>query len=238
MAEGPLEAAPLLDWYTTLRVDAMYFRAACEQKRTAESLQPAIESALEAVRDLQHKIDVVRSDYDALEPLAIQLEGREYDLALAYAPMLAAVGAVHVLAASAAEAHINDSAESHLPRKAWERFERIATESKWLFLPQILGCGSFDVGAEPYQGLTKLFRHRNTLVHYKPRREPWSEPGVPAFLGDLGLTLEAAEDSLNAVRHAVSALSELLGEAPPSWLSRPTDSSFFELYTGKAAARP
>ena len=143
--------------------------------------------------------------------------------------MLAAIGAVHVLAAASAEAHINDRAKTHLTGKSWGCFERIAAESKWLFFPRIVGCGTFEPGNEPYQGLARLFSRRNALVHYKPHREIWSEPGVPAFLEQLGLTITAAEDSLSAVRGAVSELARLLREERPLWLSQPSVGGFFEI---------
>ena len=104
----------------------------------------------------------------------------------------------------------------------------MAVEAKWLFFPRIIGRGSFDPGAKPYQQLSKLFVRRNALIHYKPRREPWMSPGVPTFLDTLGLSLDAALESLAAVQGAISEIARLLGEQPPLWLYKPTVGGFFE----------
>ena len=216
----------------TLTVDAMWFRAATEQHAVAQRGQGAIERALQSVQKLQHKWDTLHDSsaaMDALEPIAIQLEGREYDLALAYAPVVAALASVHILAAASAEAHINILAEAELRGKMWESFERMAADTKWLFFPRITGYGAFDPGARPFQLLTILFARRNTLIHYKPKREPWHAPGVPTFLEGLGLSLQAAEESLLAVRTAVKELSQLMKREAPFWLTKPTLGGFFEI---------
>ena len=74
MSVGPLDFN-ISEPHTTLRVDAMYFRAASEQNDLAHRGQSEITRALTAVQELQNRIDALGSppDYDAFEPLAIQL---------------------------------------------------------------------------------------------------------------------------------------------------------------------
>jgi hypothetical protein len=185
---------------------------------------------LESVQELQGRFDAILDKGDnRLESLAIQLEGKEYELAAAHAPILAALGSVHILAAASAEAHINQLAKAELSKKYWDCFERMGIKSKWLFFTRIVGRDTFDPEATPYQQLCKLFNRRNALIHYKPRREPWQPPGVPAFLVTLGLSLEAASESIAAVQEAIFELAKLVAKDPPVWIQKPTAGGFFEL---------
>lgn len=106
--------------------------------------------------------------------------------------------------------------------------ERFSLEAKWLTVPRLLGLPGFDMGKEPHQGFAKLVRFRNGLIHYKPRAEVWEASGIPEFLGDLGLTTDAAECSLKAATAMIVHLAKQFGEKKPFWLSR-EDISYFEI---------
>lgn len=228
---APSEEFKLPQFFTTLSVDAMFFRAATEHYERARNWQPAVAIALEAAQSLHDRayaIPDTPENFHELVSLGNELHDRECDLATAHAPVLAALGSAHILAASATEAHINQRAKSALSGKLWDNFERMSVEAKWLFYPRLIGHESFDPGAKPYQQLCRLFGRRNALIHYKPRREPWKSFGVPSFLSALGLSLDAALESLAAVQGAISEIARILGEEPPQWLYKPTVGGFFD----------
>ena len=166
--------------------------------------------------------------YDKHEPLAIQLEGADYDVGVAYGPYLQALAITHIMSAAALESHINGRGKEFLNGKTLEQFERISLDAKWLFLPRMLGAKGFDPGAQPYQGFAKLITTRNELVHYKGREEDWQISGsaVPSFLEKLGLTAEAAKQSLESVRGMIKSLAEQLKQEMPYWL-RVNETSYF-----------
>ena len=228
-------------FFTILAIDALYFVAANDALTRARQATKRIEKAAEKVASLQSKIDALSENeeghrdaqlamknYDRLEQLSIWIEGAEYQLGEAYGPMLQDVAAVHLLCAASLEAHINIQAQSRLEGLAWSLFERLSLESKWLFLPKLLGVEGFDPGTEPFQAFSRLIRIRNKLAHYRVHREPWDAPGVPGFLKILGLSIEDAEQSIEAVRQIVSRLYSQLTQRQPHWLDgKPM--SFFEI---------
>jgi len=176
--------------------------------------------------------------YDELEPIYIQMGNAEYDIGAAYGPYFQNIALTHILCLTAAEAHINIIAKENLKGKFRDNFERISIEGKWLFLPKILGKTTFDQGAEPFQSISTLIRHRNELVHYKARKEAWEgfEQGMPKFLGKLGLSLRDARRSLKAVKGMILELSRIIEKEPPYWLREGYDdlpqdiaTNFFEI---------
>lgn len=217
--------------FTTLAVDALYFVAANDALKRAKQTTKRIERAAHRVASLQSKIDdlslnedgerdsqLAMRNYDRLEQLSIWIEGAEYQLGEAYGPMLQDVAAVHILSAASLEAHINIQAQARLEGHSWTSFERLSLEAKWLFFPKLVGAAGFDLGIEPFQGFYRLIRLRNRLAHYRLHHEPWASPGVPGFLETLGLTIEAAELSLQAVRAMISELAVQMKEDRPYWL--------------------
>ena len=191
-------------WYSVLQVDGMHFSAAQRSLNRAKRAFPAVRSARDVAAETQAEITELldrekeneRSYYEDIEPLAIKAEGQDTDLAAAYAPYLEAIASVHILAAASAEAHINDRSKSRLAGRYWREFEQLSLEAKWLLFPRIVGLGELDAGAEPLQGLARLVRRRNVLVHYKPKRDYWEPPGVPLFLDNLGFTTQAGRGTL------------------------------------------
>lgn len=214
----------------------MYYHMASQSFERARSFIKVIERAEQRVSQLQQKWDYVNEKYgdDAVarynhqERLAIQMESADYDVGVAYGPYLQALAITHVMSIAALESHINSRGKEFLRGKYFLQFERISLETKWLFLPRIFGAQGFDIGAQPYQGFAKLISIRNELVHYKEREEVWQISGsaVPSFLTKLGLTLEAAEQSLECVQGMIKRLSEQLKQEVPYWL-RVNDISYF-----------
>jgi hypothetical protein len=238
-----IEPFPEPAWMTILAVDAMYFDAAKRAQKRALSSTKAIDRAEERAASLRGRIASANArrdegqiddseHYNLLEPLAIQMEGAEYRVGAAYGPFLQHLATVQVFAAASLEAHINIRAEALLGGRIWTAFDRLPLDGKWLLLPLARGLPGFDPGREPFQSFDRLIKARNNLMHYRVRKEPWRGADVPPeFLGALGLSLEAAEKALTAVREMVSELAKQLGEKEPWWLDA-EDTSFFHLETG------
>ncbi len=218
----------------------MYFCAARDAFSQAEGCERNIARARQRVERLQGRIDDLTSapdgdeeeachrHYDKLEPLCIQMEDEEYHLGEAYAPMLQNLATVHILSAASAEAHINIQAQGSLRGREWDAFERLAVDTKWLFLPKLLGIPGFDPGKQPWQGFDSLLHFRNKLAHYRTRKEPFAGPGIPEFVVELGLTLESGKRSVEAVGGMIDKLSQQLGQDPPYWLATER-ANFFEV---------
>lgn len=230
---------------SVLAVDALYYNAARDAQQEAGNCTRHIDRAEGRVNSLQRRIDALShspdgeedtqlawKNYSKLEPLYIQIEGAEYNLGEAYGPMLQHLATVHILSAASAEAHINIRAQASLHGRDWDAFERLSIDAKWLFFPKLLGLVGFDPGVQPFQGFDSLLKIRNRLVHYRVHKEPWDSPGVPEFLGVLGLNLELGLRSLNAVRGMIAELARQLKEDAPHWLDRP-QANFFEISLDK-----
>jgi hypothetical protein len=227
-------------WMTVLAVDAMYFNAAKEALSRAAKVTKAIEKAERRVSRCQAKIDrlvemreadeaMPSGYYDKMEPLALQMEDLEYGVGAAYGPFLQNLAAVHVFAAATLEAHVNIRGQELLSGRLLALFERLPLDAKWLFLPRLYGLTGFDPGAQPYQGFDRLIRIRNKLVHYKVQREPWCGSDVPPqFLEAIGLSMEAAEESVVTAKSMAKELARQLGERAPWWLEA-DNPSYFEI---------
>ncbi len=208
-----------------LDVDAMYLSAAVQALSRAEKASKRITKAEIKRSSLRYQLgqvcppDEIPEDgaYAKIERLALALEDADYLVDEAYGPVLQDLAAVHILSVASAEAHINTRAKELLEGRLWDSFERLSLDAKWLMLPSLKQRPAFKAGAEPFQSFDKVVRYRNSLVHYKAHKEPWmNEP--PEFLNKLGLSLEAAEQSISSVRSMIAELANRLGQTPPLWL--------------------
>jgi hypothetical protein len=227
-------------WMTVLAVDAMYFHAAKEALTRAARATKEIKKAEVRVARWQAKIERLNELHDAdalkdsdyynrMERLSIQIEDLEYGVGAAYGPLLQSLATVHIFAASALEAHVNIRGQELLAGRELGLFERLPLDAKWLFLPRLLGLIGFDPGAQPFQNFDRLVKVRNKLVHYKVQREPWGGSDVPPqFLDAIGLSSEAADESVATVREMVKEFARQLGESAPWWLNA-GNPSFFQL---------
>lgn len=231
---GPLDFN-LPEPKTALMVDAMYLG---EAERALERIKPStseIESAKTKYQVLKDAWDRVQVKYQGnsyratheLEPIAIQMEDAESQISEAYAPVLQAVAVAHVLSGACLEAHINARGIDKLSTKHFEIFERFSLEAKWLSLPKFVGVPGFDVSAEPFQSFSRLVKVRNSLVHYKTKKESWYPPGVPKFLQDLALTEVDARKSVDTSKQMIIKLAEQLGEEPPIWTRMVSSGGYF-----------
>lgn len=238
-------------WYTTLRIDSMYFHAAKISYAAAKQALTGIEKARKDFELLrQEELDILDKyngdplkAYDELEPLYIQMESAEYKIGSAYGPYLQHIAMTHILCTTATEAHINMIAKEQLRGKHREYFDKIPLEGKWLFLPKILGKPGFNPGTEPFQSFSMMIKYRNMLVHYKGQREEWRwiSEGEPSFLEQMGLSLREAQRSLNTVKEIILALSDMIGRKRPYWLRKRYDelppdivTNFFEIESEKS----
>jgi hypothetical protein len=208
-----------------LDVDAMYLSSAVQAFSRAEKAASRITKAEIKRAKLHSELKQVSptdeipddGEYEKVESISIALENAEYGVDEAYGPFLQDLATAQILSAAAAEAHINSRAKVLLEGRLWDAFERLSLDAKWLMLPVLKNIPAFKAGEELFQRLDRVVRYRNGLVHYKARKEPWmNEP--PEFLNKLGLSLEAAEESISSIRSMIAELSKRLGERPPVWL--------------------
>ena len=231
----------------------MYYHAAQKNFKAAKRGSKEIEKAEKGFARLRAKekriLDKHSNEplgaYNELEPVYIQMEGAEYDIAAAYGLQIQYLALVHILCAAAAEAHINQIAKEELTGKFRDQFEKVSLEGKWLFLPKMLGGSSFDQRSEPFQSFSMLIKYRNALVHHKSKKENWEgfEQGPPKFLHTLGLSLQEADRSVRSVRLMFIELSKIIKRKPPYWLrdgydKLPTDitTNFFEIVLERSDA--
>lgn len=190
---------------TWLAADAMYYYAAQRSLQQAAELKPQID-----------RLNRARQE-DSAES---QPHIAEQDSSGLYGPYLESLAAVHVMAASSLEAHINYEAEESLSDSDFGDFDKLSLEGKWRFLPLLLRCASeFSRGTEPFQGLIRLTKRRNRLVHYKKRIDPSALGGPPSFLGGDGLTFDAAAESMQTAASMIRTFSNIRGAKEPYWLS-------------------
>jgi hypothetical protein len=164
---------------------------------------------------------------DRHNTLSIQLEEAESRVGRSHAPLLQSCVTVHVMAALCLEAHINELAKDESPTRDFNVFERLPLDVKWFTLPGLLGLTAFVRGRQPMQGIIRVVKRRNALAHYKHRTEPWIPPGIPSYLENLGLTTDAAKESMQAAVEALTALARLQGNRPPYWMSE-TSATYFQ----------
>lgn len=215
----------------TLQTDAMYFSAAKQSLQTAIDLEPQTKEALAYQSELEDEERRILSRYgddkmraynetNEMESVAICMEGAAYSIAVAYAPMLQELAAVHMFSIACLEAHINIVASRRLTGRMFEEFDHLRLTGKWQLAPSLLGGRDFfDAGTEPFQSFAKLNKFRNALVHFKEVREEYQFPAVPSFLQKLGLTVSDATNSVAVVPKMISFLCSSLNQPIPDWLS-------------------
>lgn len=218
----PATVTPLIFW-TSLASDAMYFHAACRALEHARSAKAAVDEARRRWKVLEDRESraVAADDHNEMERIAIQMvENASPRIDEAYGPFIEALATVHIMTASALEAHINEQAEE-LPNRIFDIFDRLTIEGKWLFLPKLLQWPrGFDCGSQPFQDFSLLVKRRNGLVHHKSRRVKTEHGQPPKFLADLGLTLEHAEHSVQTTKNMLRELANIRSQRPPYWIDR------------------
>lgn len=227
--------------FTILRADAMYFDAAVRALESAKESISGIDAARSTVdRTLESMEQVeaepgIKANHAEFERLAIAMESYEAGLSAAYGPFLQSLASVHLLSAASIEAYINDRGRDRLSGREWDAFEKCPLEAKWIFFTRVFARGGgFACGVEPMQGLARLVKRRNDLVHLKPRREEWSRgPGsIPPCVERLGLTEAFAQDSVDTARRLITDLSTVIDGRPPAWLNIEGQLGYFDFSTG------
>ncbi len=131
---------------------------------------------------------------------------------------------VVVFSALTLEAFINFYAIEHLSKRFLERhLDRLGPASKWLIIPRLVCGKQLDTNGQAYEGLQRLFKTRNELVHYKGKITPMSQ------LRDRDYSYveeKDAEDAISTVWQAVTELSRLDTRVTSSWLEDAQTSPF------------
>ena len=223
---------------TYLEIDALYLHAARQAYMRACLGQNQIELAIEQWKALEEEESRILAKYDGdseaaydeYEPICFQFESAHGKIGEAHAPLIKDIAVIHMLSVAALEAHINSIASEKLSGKELEAFFNFTLVAKWLFLPKILSCYGFSPSCQPFQRFAQLIRYRNNLIHYKGKSEDWVYGEVPNFLVNLGLTMEAASDSLTAVHEMIVEFANQRDLDPPYWL-RPdlNEMSYFQI---------
>ncbi len=164
--------------------------------------------------------DVREWIYAAMEEIAISLvDYLQASLDRTYGELIENLVLVHICSCCAVEAHINTVARLSLRAKAFEYFENMPLEGKWLLLPQLNQWEPFNPGLEPFQSFSMAVKYRNKLVHYKPKKELWRSGQPPEVLGVLGLTIDDGWKSLEGCTEMIRELHIRQDIEEPSWLS-------------------
>ena len=216
-----------LEHTTFIYADAMYFEAAkraISMVRKTESAVQRAETRMNQLKETEQRIlkkydNDELAAYDELERVCIDMVDYAWpELTNAYSPYIRECAMAHIAAMASLEAHINSKAKTTLSGSSLKSFDTLSLEGKWLFFPRICGSETFDTGAHPFQGFMKSIRIRNTLVHYKPKVVEWNAEALP-LLERLGLTLAAAENSLESAQGMIRGLADICGEVPPDCIS-------------------
>ena len=215
------------DYELSLILDGLYYieaKETCLKLVDADIHYAETESRLKRINaeiaKIESRYERREDAYDDIESLCIQSEHGWQEYQNAAAILIRGAATVHTLCANCLEAHINIIAQKSLSGAKFAEFDKLSLYGKWLFYPQILHIGTFDVGTEPLQGLALLIGIRNALVHFKGikcRRESGFQ--VPDFVERLKLRKQAAEKSLRTAHDLVSELAQMEKRDAPEWLN-------------------
>jgi hypothetical protein len=201
--------------YSILHVDIMFFHAARRHLALAKKGWPPVEKALKGLKKLDDQWDYLHGDddrplnLDKLERIAIDTEHQFETVGFACAPVLEHIAIVHLLCTNCLEATINAIAKDLLNGSMFDEFDKLSLTGKWLFLPRTHGIAGFDPGKEPFQSFNRMVKFRNSLTHYRPKKERFAF-AVPTFLVGLGLSVTDAESSVKVTRKMVGDIHEQL----------------------------
>jgi hypothetical protein len=152
----------------------------------------------------------VRTSGDSLSKVRHAAEGLNPHYTRARGSNSRFIAIVHLLCANCLEATINAIGKDLLNGSMFEEFDKLSLTGKWLFLPKIQELEGFDPGEEPFQSFNRMVRFRNSLTHYRPKKESGPAFAVPTFLGSLGLTVQDAERSVKVTREMVGDIHKQL----------------------------
>lgn len=190
----------------------MFFHAARRHLGLAKEDWSAVEKEIEELRKLDEQWERLRADDvqlndSRIERNAISTEHQFETVGFAIAPVLEHLATVHLLCVNCLEATINSIGEDLLNGSMFEEFDNLSLKGKWLFLPKLRQTEGFDPGKEPFQSFNRMIKFRNSLTHYRPKKEDFAY-AVPSFLASLGLTVEDAENSVKVTRKMVGDIHE------------------------------
>jgi len=218
------------EFIITLNIDGMYFQEARrlrelavgkDKERIETSIPPSTteDNFLKIMNDPSRGIDSISEE--EVDTFSLEMHDNWQPFQLAAAALYSPVAATHMLCAACLEAHINIRAEELLNETDFAEFDRLSVTAKWQSYPMRKGVMGFDSGRRPFQNFQRLIRRRNALMHYKDSKAKvkMNNPyNVPAFIQQLGLTTEAADESLATVRAMIAALAKMEESDVPAWI--------------------
>jgi hypothetical protein len=98
--------------------------------------------------------------------------------------------------------------------------DKLSPDQKWYIVPALLNNGrSLEPGREPLQGLNRLIKLRNRLVHAKPSAQRVGAPFKWTEGRFGGSSLEEARESVDTVRALVEGLATIDPVVDTTWLT-------------------
>lgn len=141
-------------------------------------------------------------------------EDVEYQ-ALANAEIQRGAMVVVIFSALTLEAFINHYAIENVSKSYFdEHIDRLGPRSKWLLVPKLVKSSELPRDGQAYEGITKLFKLRDKLVHYKTRKKKLSDLKED----EDWVTEDHAKASLETVELATKALQMLDSSVDIDWL--------------------
>lgn len=218
-----------------LDMDGAFLQSARVSLEQARQFKLAVDSSQQRLGDLQQERTRLQTIIDGLpenhpglphgeqERDSIDFEISEFvsrDVRNAYGPYLSALANVHVSSAAALETHMNVLVRAYVPESRRKEFDEQGAYQKWANFHCWARSAQIPIGRDPFLGLNCLILTRNNLLHYKRGGEEWDmQSPVPTFLADLGLTLEAAMESVATAEACIRAVDAHLGYHETSeWL--------------------
>lgn len=195
-----------------------YFLIASNNLALAMALQKEIDQRDEVIADA----DALKAEYIG------KPDARNNDIRTVETPQIIKLlekQALHiteavVFSALCVEAFIN----YYITRKKSVGFlghylDKLTTDQKWYLIPPLLNNGrSLEPGKEPLQGLNRLVKIRNRIVHAKPSSQKISGPFIKTEGRFGGPSLEEARKGIATVRALVKRLATIDPIVDTAWL--------------------
>ena len=136
-----------------------------------------------------------------------------------FEPVLRHLCTFKILLVCSIEAFINDVGLIKLKGKIFEEFDKLSILGKWLFIHDLLKLeNNYSLGEEPIQGIAKLIKDRNKIVHYKGKPQKTTFD-IPDFISLYNLHPEECKKNIYSVRLLISQLTQnWTGSTGPHWL--------------------
>ncbi|TYP94872.1 hypothetical protein LX73_0162 [Fodinibius salinus] len=201
-------------------VDELFYRAASENLENAYTAKKKVDSELDKLNSSDWYEEFVRNDWGDEIDIAVVADQEELSKIKESEKIfrenlekyIEHVALVHISSVTSLEAHINEIAQQVLSESDFETFVWKKIKDKWTDLPQEIAQNTFETGRQPFQNFIQLLKFRNALVHHKRDEKLTLENIKDNDPNGLGLTIEAAENSLKTVELMINQIHQFLSD--------------------------